>query len=389
MRITPLWNRHTWILAVIALCVAVVAPLRAMAQPSVETSAEEAILIDAETGAILMEKHADQRMPPASMTKMMTIHLVFERLKDGRLSLQDTFPVSEKAWKKGGSSMFVEVGDQVKVEDLIRGIIVQSGNDASIVVAEGLAGSESRFAELMNKKARELGMDKTHFVNSTGWPHPEHQTTAHDLAKLALATIRRFPQYYHYYSQTTFKYNDIEQHNRNPLLYKEDFGSDGLKTGHTSKAGYGLTASAERDGRRLVLVVNGLDSKRARAQEAERLLDWGFREFGNYTLFKAGQTVTRADVWLGARPRVPLVTKERVFLTLPRAARNEISAKAIYKGPIPAPVKKGQRLATLRIKAPEMAARTFPLAAGRAVGRLGFFGRLGAAARYIVFGASS
>ena len=374
------------LIAPLALLLAAVAMPAAAA--SVETDAREAILIDAETGAVLLAKNPDALTPPASMTKMMTVFMLFERLKDGRLSLDDTFRVSEKAWRKGGSKMFVEVGDRVRVEALIRGIIVQSGNDAAIVVAEGLAGSESAFAQQMTEKARDLGMHDTTFRNATGWPDPEHRTTVRDLATLALETIARFPDYYHYYAETEYTYNGIAQHNRNPLVYLRGFGGDGLKTGHTEKAGYGLTGSAERTGRRLVLVVNGLDSKKARASEGERLLDWGFREFDNYHLLEAGQAVTEADVWLGDTPAVPLVVADKLVLTLPRAARDELTVKAVYDSPVPAPIREGQRIATLVVEAPDIERREIPLTAGEAVGRLGFFGRLGAAARYILFGAS-
>ena len=218
------------------------------AAEAIEISAAQAILVDFETGEVLFEKNADAPMTPSSMSKIITVYKVFEHLKDGRLELSDSFPVSEKAWRKKGSKMFVAVNSRVKVEDLIRGIVVQSGNDASIVVAEGLAGSEDAFAAELNKKAQELGMTNSHFVNASGWPNPEHQTTARDLAKLAAATIRDFPGYYHYYSEKTFTYNGIKQGNRNPLIYR-NVGADGLKTGHTEAGGYGLTASALRNGR--------------------------------------------------------------------------------------------------------------------------------------------
>ncbi len=368
------------VLFLAAITASTVAPAVAL-----ETSARQALLLDFDTGAELFAKNADEPMEPASMTKMMTIYLLFERLKNGSLSLDDTLPVSEKAWRKGGSKMFVEVGKRVRVEDLIRGIIVQSGNDASIVVAEGLAGSEEAFAAEMNRKARELGMTRTNFRNASGWPDPEHLTTARDLAILIQATIRNFPDFYHYYSEKSFTYNGIKQHNRNPLLYL-DVGADGLKTGHTVSAGYGLAASAIRNGRRLVLVINGLPSERARRTESERLLDWGFREFNNYTLFKRGETVTEADVWLGDKTTVPLVIENGLTITLKRSARRGLRVKALFDEPIPAPISAGTRLGRVVITAPDHPSVEAPLLAGTDVGRLGFAGRLSAALQYLIWG---
>ena len=368
--------------------VLVVALLPAAAAPAaaVETNAREAILMDFDTGHVLFARKPDQSMPPASMSKIMTVYAVFERLKQGELSLDDKFLVSEKAWRKGGSKMFVEVGNEVRVEDLLRGVIVQSGNDASIVLAEGIAGSEDAFAGMLTAKADELGMDNSKFENATGWPDPQHRTTARDLAILAKHIIQDFPEYYHYFSETEFTWNDIRQHNRNPLLGR-NIGVDGLKTGHTQNAGYGLTASAERDGRRLILVVTGLDSAKARAQEAAKLLEWGFREFDNYELFEAGETVEEAAVWLGEDPRVPLVAPEDLMVTLQRSQREAMEATVTYESPIPAPIEKGERLATVRITAPEREAIEMPLEAGAAVGQLGPLGRIVASVKFLVFGA--
>lgn len=353
---------------------------------AIETTAREAILIDDATGAVLFEKNADQLMPPSSMSKMMTIYMLFERLAEGRLKLDDTFTVSEKAWRMGGSKMFVEVGKKVKVEDLIQGIIVQSGNDACIVVAEGLAGTEDAFAAEMTQRARELGMASSTFKNASGWPTEGHLTTARDLALLARHTIRDFPQYYHYYAEKTFTYNGIRQGNRNPLLYRTP-GADGLKTGHTQVAGYGLTGSVVRNGRRLILVVNGLKSARARAEESARLIEWGFREFQNYKLYAAGDTVAEADVWLGDKATVPLVAKDEVLLTLARKARKDMKVTVTYEGPIPAPIKRGTELAKLTITAPDTKTVEIPLVAGEDVKKLSAFRRIGAAIGYLVWGA--
>jgi len=358
----------------------------ALAEP-IETSAREAILIDATTGTVLFEKNADEITHPSSMTKMMTMYLVFEALADGRLKLDDTLPVSEEAWRMGGSKMFVEVGTRVSVEDLIRGVVVQSGNDATIVLAEGLAGSEAAFAEQMTEKAHELGMTSTTFRNASGWPDPEHVTTVRDLATLAMHTINDFPQYYPYYSETSFTYSGIDQSNRNPLLYA-NMGADGLKTGHTEDAGYGLTGSAVRDDRRLILVINGVESSQKRAEEGERILEWGFREFDAYDLLAAGEPVTDAEVWLGDSSTVPLVLAEDLKITMSRDARRDMVAKAVYQGPIPAPIAKGTPVATLVIEAPGMPTIERPLLAGDDVGELSMFSRVGAAISYLVFGPS-
>lgn len=370
-------------LAVLLLAGAVLAAPNARA---FQTSAEEAILMDYQTGAVLFAKHPDRRMPPASLTKIMTAYLVFERLKDGRLSLDDTFRVSEKAWRKGGSKTFVEVGNDVRVEDLLRGMIIQSGNDASIVLAEGIAGTEEAFAEMMNEKARALGMQNTTFRNATGWPDPEHRTSVRDLAILARALIKNFPEYYDFYSELEFTWNEIRQFNRNPLL-RRNMGVDGLKTGYTRNAGYGLAASAERDGRRLIMVVSGLDSPKARETESARLIEWGFREFDNYLLFEAGETVENAPVWLGEVPYVPLVTRERLEMTMKRAAREQMTVTVSYESPIPAPIAEDEQMATLRIEAPNSEPRQVPLVAGEQVEQLGPIGRIVSGVEFLLFGA--
>jgi D-alanyl-D-alanine carboxypeptidase (penicillin-binding protein 5/6) len=381
-------------LAIIGFLFAVVSVVFAAAPaPAVETIARQAILIELATGQVLFERDADSRIAPASMSKLMTVLMVFESLADSSLSLEDTFRVSENAWRKGGaksgsSTMFLEPGTRVPVEKLLRGIIVQSGNDASIVVAEGLAGGEVPFAELMTRRGREIGMTGTVFKNATGWPHPEHRTTARDLARIAAYTIEKFPEFYKYYAERSFTYNGIRQGNRNPLLYK-NMGADGLKTGHTEESGYGLTGTAVRKGRRLVLVVNGLPSGKSRAREAERLLEWGFREFDNYALFDAGETVSEADVWLGTAPRIPLIIDQSLVLTLSRKARAEMKVTVSFEGPIAAPITAGDTIAKLTITAPGTEPREIPLKAGADVEQLGLIGRLGAALKYIIWGASS
>ncbi len=359
---------------------------------AIETNAREAILIDADTGTVLFEKGADVSMPPASMSKLMTVYMVFQKLKNGALSLGDKFTVSENAWRKGGaksgsSTMFLLPGEQPRVEDLLRGIIVQSGNDACIVIAEGVAGSEDAFAELMTEAGRQIGLTNSTFRNATGWPHPGHRMTARDLSILARRTIIDFPEYYRFYAETEFTHNKVRQTNRNPLLYK-NMGVDGLKTGHTEEAGYGLVASAKRNDQRLILVVGGLDSRKQRSVEPQRLLEWGFRTYRNYTMFAAGEEVDVAEVWLGDKGRVPLLIERGVKLTLPRSARPSLQATVIYDNPVPAPVVKGAVIGKLRITADGMEPLEIPLAAGDDVNRLGFFGRMNSAMRFLLFGES-
>lgn len=352
---------------------------------SIETQARNAIVVDFNTGAVLLDKGADERMPPASMSKMMLEYVVFGMLKEGRVKLDDTLPVSEKAWRTQGSKMFVPIGGQVKVEDLLRGMIIQSGNDACIVLAEGLAGSEEAMVELMNKKAAELGMTGSHFADVTGLPNPDHYMTARDLATLASHLIRDFPEFYHYDAEKDFTYNGIKQGNRNPLLYK-DLGADGLKTGHTEEAGYSLTGSAIRNGRRVIVVFGGLQSMKARAQESERLIDWAFREFDDYKLVKAGEVVDEAPVWLGAEPRVPVTTKQDAYITLPRKARRDMKVTAVYDGQVRAPVAQGAPVGKLVVSAPDVDPVELPLVAAQPVDRLGPVGRIAAAAGYLLWG---
>ena len=352
-----------------------------------ETPARQAILIEQTTGTVLLEKDADSPVPPASMGKLMTVNMVLERLAEGSLALDDTFPVSERAWRMGGSKMFVSVNTRVSVADLLRGIIVQSGNDACVVIAEGLASTEEAFAAEMTIRGREIGLLDSTFKNASGWPEPGHVMSARDIATLSARIIESFPEHYAMFSEKNFTYNDIRQGNRNPLLYKE-LGADGLKTGHTEAAGYSLAGSAVRNGRRLTLVITGLDAVNARAREAERMLDWGFREFANYALFEAGETVAEADVWLGRAATVPLVIERALVVTMARKARRGMTASVRFDGPIPAPIAKGSPVGTLVIETPENEAIEIALAAGQDVPRLGAFGRLGAALNHLLWGAA-
>lgn len=380
------WNAVVLLITAILILAlfAVAAPKTVRAQ-TIDTTGKQAFMIDLSTGSVLLEKNADEPMPPASMSKLMTIYMVFERLKEGRLSLDDKFQVSEKAWRKGGSKMFVMVNTRVKVRDLLRGIIVQSGNDACIVVAEGLSGSEEAFAEAMTVRGKEIGLTNSSFTNSTGWPDKDHYMSARDLATLSAKIIRDFPEYYGIFAEKNFTYGGIRQGNRNPLLYG-GFGADGLKTGHTEDSGYGLAASVERNGRRLILVVNGLTSMRERSSESARLLEWAFRETGSYALFKKGETIDHADMWLGDAPRVPLVVDHDITVTMARRARRNMKVKLVYQNPIPAPLEEGSAVGKVIVTVPGRSDLEVPLVAGQTVGQLGAFGRLNAAFKYLLWG---
>ena len=354
---------------------------------TIETAARHAVLYDLTTDTILLDKASDVPMPPASMSKLMTVYMVFERLKAGRLSMDDKFVVSRKAWRKGGSKMFVMVKSRVSVKDLLRGIIIQSGNDACIVIAEGLSGSEDAFAEEMTRKAKEIGLTNSSFKNATGWPADGHYMSARDIATLSKKLILDFPEYYKLFIETEFTFGGIKQGNRNPLLYK-GFGADGLKTGHTEASGYGLAASTIRKGRRLLLVINGLNSKRARASESARLIDWAYRETSSYALFKKGSVIETANIWLGKTAKLPLVINRDITLTMSRKARQGMKVKLSYKNPIPAPIKKGTQVGIVSITAPGISPIEVPLLANSDVEQLGPMGRINAAAKYLLFGGS-
>jgi D-alanyl-D-alanine carboxypeptidase (penicillin-binding protein 5/6) len=341
----------------------------------VDTQARNAILMDFETGAVLLEKGPDDRIPPASMSKLMTMYVVFDLVKKGRLRMDQTLPVSETAWRMGGSKMFLELNSSVSVENLARGVIIQSGNDACIALAEGISGSERQFVEVMNTQAREIGLTNSTFRNTTGWPDPEHRMTARDLATLARRMIQDHPEFYRFYSERSFRWNNITQENRNPLLGRVA-GADGLKTGHTEEAGFGLTASVRRGERRLILVVAGLPSMRVRGEESERLVEWGFREFDNVVLFRAADTIDEVPVWLGDRRTVPLVGGRDVVATLPRGWRQGLQARVRFDAPVPAPVVKGQEIGRLEVSGRGVPQMSLPLYAGADVDRLGLVSRI-------------
>ena len=360
---------------------------------ALETIAKQVILVDFDTGAVLFEKNADKKMPPASMSKLMTAYILLERLQNGSLDLDDEFTVSENAWRKGGaktgsSTMFLRIGQRVKLKDLLRGIIVQSGNDACITAAEGVSGTEKDFVVLENEKAKELGLKNTHLTNSTGWPDKEHVMSARDVSILASRLIRDFPEYYTIYSEKEFTYNKIKQGNRNPLLYLMQ-GADGLKTGHTSVSGYGLTASAKRKDRRLILVINGLKSMKERSTEAERLMRWGFREFDNYKVLKKGAEVVRIPVWQGEEKNVAAVPDENVTLTLKVGRQKDIKVVVTYDSPLKAPVAKGQIVGEAKIIVPDQEPRTVPLFAEKDVPRVKIFEQLKEIIKYMLFSGKS
>jgi D-alanyl-D-alanine carboxypeptidase (penicillin-binding protein 5/6) len=347
-------------------------------------------MLDFDTGRVLYDTHGEERMPTSSMSKMMTMYLVFEQLKQGKLALDSKLPVSEHAWRTGGggresSAMFLKLNDNVPVEDLIRGVIIQSGNDATVVLAEGIAGSEDAFAERMNLKAQELGMNESHFINASGLPDANHYSTCRDLAILAKHLITDFPEYYHYFSEKEFTWNGITQGNRNPLLYR-NIGVDGLKTGHAEQAGYGLTASGVENGHRLILVMNGMPSMQARADEPATLLEWGWHEFRLFTMFKSGDVLDQAPVWLGEAETVPVAVDRDVRMTLTNEERHGLKASIVYDGEVSAPVTAGQKIGVLHIEIPGMPPQEFPLVATQNVGRLGAFSRIFVALHHLLSG---
>lgn len=357
----------------------------APSQVGIGTPAQFAFMVDPQTSTVLLFKDADKPMHPSSMAKMMTIYLVFEDLAAGHLKLDTRFRVSERARNMGGSRMFVELGSDVSVEDLLKGMIVLSGNDACVVMAEGMAGSEDSFVERMNKKAKELGMTGTVFKNASGWPAEGEVSTARDLALIAWRTISDFPKYYAYYAIQNWTYNNIKQDNRNRLL-RNTPGTDGLKTGHTEEGGYGQATSAVRDGRRLILVLNGLTSMAERAQETQRLIEWGFRDSTNTTLLRAGDVVAEAPVWLGTEDKIPLVIPQAVQVTtvVGQAAQPHVVAK--FDGPLAAPIVKGTRVGTAAVTVPDGRVIEYALQAGADVPRQGMISRMATLVRHYLFG---
>ena len=372
----------------------VTAPI-AKASSDVPTVAEYVFVTDFSSGRVLMEKQHDLPMKPASMAKIMTTYIVFDRISEGSLALSDQFVVSEKAWKMGGSRSFLQAGRSYSLDELLHGVIVQSGNDAAVVIAEGISGSEENFVAEMNMTAKKLGMTKTRFTNATGWPHPDLTTTAEDLGILATAMIRNFPaetypDLYPIYGKKTYTLNKIKQGNRNPLLYGKSAannGVDGLKTGYTSESGYGLVASAERDGQRVIMVLNGMKSKKERSSESRRLMDFIFREYRNYNFFTAGEVIDQAEVWLGEARHVSLVLEDGFSKVLSRSERAKTELSVNWSGPVPAPITKGQKIGELVINTEGKTTDTVPLLAAEDVRQLGMLDRIGEALKYLIFGA--
>ncbi|MBL4750303.1 MAG: D-alanyl-D-alanine carboxypeptidase [Amylibacter sp.] len=340
-----------------------------------ETIASSAYVIDVQSGAVLYAKDAERPIPPASMSKLMTLNMLFEALKSGRITMDSKFSVSEKAHLMGGSKMFLRQGERVAVRDLIPGIIVQSGNDACVVVAEGLEGSEAAFARKMTARAKNLGMNNSTFANATGWPHPNQRMSARDLVVLATRLQNEFPEYYSYFAQDTFTWANISQNNRNPLL-KMGIGADGLKTGHTQEAGYGLVGSAVQDGRRVTFMITGMQSSADRASEGERVINWAFRNFTEKTVYEKDVVVGTADVWLGKESTVELYSPTAIKALMPYDAVDNYKATIRYTGPIEAPIAKDAQIATLVIQANDMAATKYPLYAKSNVPKTGLLGRM-------------
>ena len=337
-----------------------------------QTAAPTAILIDAESGSVLFEKNADALLPPASLSKLMTTEVVLNEIRAGRVNPTDEFIVSENAWRRGGapshtSSMFVPIHSRVSVDNLLHGVIIQSGNDACIVLAEGIAGSEDKFAEMMTARARELGLARSTFGNSNGLPDPKQLMTVRELAMLARHIIRTYPDYYHLYGETEFTWNKIRQLNRNPLLTM-NIGADGLKTGFTKEAGHGLVGSAVQNGTRLIVVVNGTKTDKERAEEGKKLLEWGFHNFQSEPLFGEGQTIAEAKLYGGEQGHVPLMSARPVSLMVSRASHDRIIARVVYSGPVPAPVEKGQPIGTLKVWRGDALVLEVPVQAAESVG---------------------
>lgn len=360
----------------VALCACFLFAASALAQtqplpPPLDTTIPRVILMDARTGLVFYEKNADELMAPASTSKLMTALLVFDALREGRLTLDTEFLISEDAWRRGGapaggSTMYAKLNSQVKLSDLIQGVIVQSANDACIAIAQGMAGSEPAFADRMTQKARTLGLTKATFRNATGLPDPEHRMTTRELALLAQHIIKTYPEYYHYYSQPEFTWNKISQKNRNPLLVDYP-GADGMKTGYTKEAGYNLVGSAIRDGRRLILVVSGAASIDERRKEAQKILDWGFRQFRPIEVYGANDRVGRARVWGGDSRWVDLVTPQAIRIMLSPAEQQKVTVDLHYTGPLMAPVKAGEKTGIIQFNLDGRTVAEFPVETAKEV----------------------
>ena len=353
---------------------------------AIETKADSAIILDVNSNTILFEKNADERQGPASMSKLMLIYIVFERLQNKTLAIDQEFLVSKKAWKFGGSKMFVNIGEMVSVENLLKGIIVQSGNDACVVLAEGLSGTEENMVDEMNEKAVEIGLTNSNFQNVTGWPHEDHYMSLKDIAYLSKLIITNFFEYYYLFAINEFTYNNIKQFNRNKLVSLDGF--DGLKTGRTSQSGFGIVASSKRENRRIISVVNGLNSEKERINETKKLVNWSFREFVNYDLYKSGDSIQFAKVWLGKESFVPLVLNEDLSVTIKKKNLDKFKIKLVYETPIVSPVKKGDKLAELQlIEGDNVTIKN--IYSGKDIDKVSWFYRSFSIINYLLFGVSN
>ncbi|MCH2541104.1 MAG: D-alanyl-D-alanine carboxypeptidase [Alphaproteobacteria bacterium] len=353
---------------------------------AIDTKAESAVVLDVNSNTILFEKNPEIKQGPASMSKLMLVYMVFERLQNNTLSLDQEFLVSKKAWKYGGSKMFVKAGDMVSVNDLLKGIIVQSGNDACIVLAEGLSGSEENMVEEMNDKGIEIGLTGSNFTNTTGWPHQDHYMTLRDIAHLSRLIINKFPEYYYMFAINEFTYNDIRQFNRNKLISID--GYDGLKTGRTTQSGFGIAASSKKNDRRIISVVNGLNSDKERINETKKLVNWSFREFITLDLYEAGDTIQSAKVWLGKEPFVPLVLNDDLVITIKKKNIDKYKIKLIYETPIISPIKKGDKVAELHLIEGD-STKIKDIYAGKNIDKISRFYRSFSIVNYLLFGVSN
>ena len=373
-------KQHSFMLTSLALICFWAGPSFAL-----DVYSKQALLIDLTTHTVLYSKNPDEVVYPSSMTKMMTAYIAFEELKAGRFTLDQQFTVSEKAWKKQGSKMFLPLGESVSLLDLLKGNIISSGNDAAICLAEGIAGTEEAFSEMMTKRAHEMGAVNTTFKNASGWPDPDHVSTVRDLALIAERTIMDFPEYYAMYKEMSFTYNNIHQENRNPLLYA-NLWADGLKTGHTDLGGYGLAASTLNNGRRLLLVINGAASKKERADDAKALIRYGYNMFESPLIFKANRVVESADVWLGQAAKVDLMIDQDLYITVPRQSLKDVKVSIQYPNPIEAPFKKGDVLGSVVVTRPDAEPIKLPLKAAYAVEKSGLLSRFKAMIHYLFWG---
>ena len=352
-----------------------------------DTIAKQAIIYDVNSKSVIFEKNADELMSPSSMSKLLTVYYVFKQLKEGNISINDKFTVSKKAWKKGGSRMFLKLNSEVSIEDLLRGIIVQSGNDACITIAEGFSGSEENFAIELNNLAKDIGLKDSNITNSTGWPDPDHLTTSRDLLILALRTIEDFPDLYKLYAEKEFTYNKIRQINRNPLLFSDSY-SDGLKTGHTSLGGYGLAASSLRNNRRIILVINGLKTNSQRKKESQRLMNVAFLQFKNILIYENKKNLNYINVWNGKKKKLLINARNDIIINVPKRIIKDLKFFVKHKYPLTAPISKDEEVAELLVKKNNVILNRFPLYASENIEPMNFFNRTIFKFKYLIFGES-